>query len=811
MKRVICTCFGLLLGASILYGQQGEHKKIVTKEFLKQQDSTWVIINAKVEADSLFLELGDGETKAYIEQIGKDYYLYSEADYFCALGSKHIIIAKCPEIVLNNQEVDAIYKVAEKRKDVPYDSRPLPRPFHYVNKEKNSKEIVFQSPESPSNVFGRLFIRRDWRHLPPNITLELISDNGSYYSDPLFKDSTYVYQDNSLELAAVLVEKDNRGPSIKIESVSVDDNTQNINADRHDWYSSSKSIIIPVNKQISNVKTIKVTYSYLDNNLEKKYEDALFFNKPANKSVYNRKKTAKEHPLTNATRKPADVLLILSCVLLGLMLLFSAFLALSISRMNNKKDGTADKYRQNRRIQEGPEPTNSFSDSNLEKINNLKATIDKALGPKKDYETYSELVQRQAARLKEIERASLKVFSKPEEGESYEDFFKSKLERAAQFERLIEKYFGPKPRGMYYSQYFDIIKKESEADQKNLERLHESIKQEFGEPDNREEYSDFIRRKVEELKGVSNLVDLYLRRPKGEETYESVVKAAGNKVNTLDNLSIIIKEDFGQPQADEGVIDLFRRVSQERKEILNQQVQKSLEALQKQKEDLEKEHIAIVTRLNGELDSAETTRKNDLQLFCSTQHVLLNRVREAYGNCTKYIGHGSKFGEYTKHFGMPLIAFIEMAEATYNSTDEKDTVAEVIERIRPSLQKALDDHTSWLNAITRLEAYSRAECIRKHMLKEGIQLASLTNMFYAMHEFLSNNQFTLAALPELFYETDNIDEYECDNMDIVISSLFDYEEEVQSNAIVDIIRIGYTFKNEPAVKTTVAYYSKPKA
>ena len=96
------------------------------------------------------------------------------------------------------------------------------------------------------------------------------------------------------------------------------------------------------------------------------------------------------------------------------------------------------------------------------------------------------------------------------------------------------------------------------------------------------------------------------------------------------------------------------------------------------------------------------------------------------------------------------------------------------------------------------------------MLEDGLDLTALSELYYAVQGLLGCADVELQPLPELFVDTTDLDNYQLDNMDIVISSLFDYESQVHESAIIDLIKAGYVVAGEPT-KSTIAFYSKPQA
>ena len=314
---------------------------------------------------------------------------------------------------------------------------------------------------------------------------------------------------------------------------------------------------------------------------------------------------------------------------------------------------------------------------------------------------------------------------------------------------------------------------------------------------------DNIEQKINSLK--MTIEGVFGPKP-AEETYSMFLARRGGDLRKLEKA---VKEVFGPPNPGESTRTLLIRSTNHLKEEIEQEKRGSVRKLDEQRKHLDDEHTTAINEILEKLQFATASQQVDLKFYRSSQLSLLREMRSCYESCCRYISSGTGFGDYAKRMGLSLMSFTETAEAVYKHAEEKDDTSVLAGQMSPVIRKALDDHTSWLNALARLEAYARTEVLRKQMLRDGIGLASLSGLFYAAKEFLSNNHYVLNPLPDLFVDTDNLEDYDCDNMDIVISNIFDYEEFVQDNAVVDIIKAGYSYKNELSTKTTIAYYSKP--
>jgi len=818
MRKLLTTLGAALLFAGVLNAQN------VTPEFLREEGGGhWGIIDVAVQDGNFTISTNQDEGNVWIEKIDGRYFLLSAVDSLFINGPHNFKIDLPPEsgLSLHNKEQ------ASFRRPTSQTSMTIPRPFVINYKEQEERASWMFNLVKPNGTLERITILRHWPYAPPAITFIFEQkDNPTLKKDSILTvpcDSTiYFSSRQDLVLSKMSIEKVQEGMFIRLDNVVIDDHPlpvilykgPGLRADVDGDFFSSRYYgeTKDIGQNLNSIKSIKVVYSYLDDSLKTVKVQSTH--------------SIQQFPNESHGTKHFNILSVLSCILLGLLLLLAVslvFIAPARSRItvSEKKEisnisttvipPVKEKNADFVKREDKKAPASGEKDDIAQGINRLLSTIKRVLGLKKDNETYSQFIERRGGELVAIESASVEIFGKPKNGESYQSFFRSIKDRALQLDKMIRQYLGPRPDNMPYREFFQKIHNESELDKKALNQIHNTIIQTLGTPADGQDYSVFLTQRVKELNALPRILQTYFGLPKPGDSYESIIKARTERLSALENLDRTVKDIFGQPNTGESSTALLSRCTQSLKERLEREVQGTQQKLDAQRQQLESEHTNAINDLMETLQRVRDIKEVDMKLYCSSQLSILGRMRSSYNNCSKYITSGSPFGEYAKRIGISLMSFVELAESIYDKAEEQDCVTSISELLAPVIQKALNDHTSWLNALTRLEAYARTEVLRKQMLRDGIQLSALTNLFYAVQEFLYNNQYVLNPLPELFVNPDNLDDYNCDNMDIVISNLFDYEDEVQNNAIVDVIKIGYSCKNEPSIKTTVAYYSKPEA
>lgn len=827
MKKHLFTLIATLLCTGMLRAQD----VIVTPDILRQGGGPWACLTIDTLNNGYKLSNEINEDRIIVERVEGKYYIICGADSLFLDGPSSLKIDLPPEsgIALHEKEISSY------RRPTSQTNMTIPRPFVLVRGHNNRHSWVFNLVDKTDNrVLERVTVMREWPSEPPAITLFFNqADNLSLLRDSILTipcDSCIYYSARQdLVLSKMRIEKVPDARFIKLNSVTINNNPSPLTLykgaatlanDSEDSYSSMYfAETTTIGQNLGSINSIKVNYSYLDNELREISQTS-------------------EHHIKQVPGGGEDSLIASSGVLLGLMLFFALLLvAIAPSRnkmiaevRNNESNKVPDIPKQSvatqntdaTKAKQKTPPTNKRIDDSVKKeFDRILSTIDRVFGPRKNNETYTQFLERKGRQLLSLKYAADAAFGRPAEGETYESFFSKiskKKDNIDLIDLLIRQYFGPIPKGMKYPDVFQKIKYKYEDDSRALKKLQNDIRTILGDPEPGQDYSQLVRQRFNELISMPILIDTYFGVGKDGEGYETIIKTKAERLSALEELDRATKEVFGQPNERESSSDLLRRSVQSLKQRLEDE-QQSLEdekrsvrqKLDAQKQELEIEHTKDKDRILEKLQSMTASQQVNTRDLCSSQLAILDRMRRSYNVCIKYISSGSKVGEYTKHFGISLMSFIESAESIYKNDEEKENTTSLSEKMSPLIQKALNDHTSWLNALSRLEAYARTEVLRKYMLRGGIHLSALTDLYYAVQEFLFNNRYILNTLPELFIDCDNIDDYICDNMDIVISNIFDYEEEIQDSAIVDIIKIGYSYKDKPVNKTTVAYYSKPKA
>ena len=745
MKKFIAILFSVLLSLATLHS-----KDLITADYLQTRKGPWACLEGELIENTLALKLWKNEKNAFLEKVKDQYYLFSRADSIF-IGEDHkLLIIKKDDIDLLNQEREERIKNKEIGTTGGSSPRPLPRPFALKGNGNNNKWTVDLTNTNKEDV-GKVVIIKDWPHACPACSL-VFSKNAN---PSLEKDSIFVARDSSsfnyrsdkecLVLDSIKVTKDENGPFVRIDKIEINGEARDICYKTRNSQKPDTTDAYTLDSCYAEVAVEKLKVQDIKD-IRVEYS---FLNDKLEKESKSIQITFNK-PSTKAAPVNLQRLVDIICYFLfGLMVLTSAALLALLLRTPKKAP-------------EGPGP----------------GTKENEVTTPSDQQIQTTAAAQQQTLLEKT---------------------KQEKDALVQENEVLKK------------NYNDLQAKIAEFEQRVI-RLMETAQNIFGEREDGEKLTDFISRKGQELKDLADrftkleeMIRTSLGAVPDGMKYSEFFQNIQSERDLLAQIRKPLSSYFGSPQDDESydtffsniyehIRELERRIEDEKANSQRELTQK----LEEQKELFEKQQQQLLT-----------AHQEDTRLFCDTQLTLLNKMKSAYQTCIKSVISSSKFGRYVRSLASSLDSFLEMAEPIFKETTEEDCIASLSEKFSLTLRRELRDHTSWLNTLIRLEAYARTEVLRKPMLEDGIDLTALTEFFYAAQELLRTNFYTINPLPALFIDTNRLEDFRRDNMDSVISSLFNYKEVLKTSAIVDIIQIGYSYKNDAATQTTITYYVKP--
>ena len=366
-----------------------------------------------------------------------------------------------------------------------------------------------------------------------------------------------------------------------------------------------------------------------------------------------------------------------------------------------------------------------------------------------------------------------------------------------------------------------------DSDKQRITKFFDSVTEALGEKPADETYSDFVIGRIRKLQ--STIRDLKAERGKFEKTIEQFFgpvpegktpdQFLSKEIEDLQALPAFVCRAIGVPGDNETHASLIQKKLDDLRKS-KEDLRKSEEELQackdavnqkllEQKEQITAFYEKIIANYKEQAEALSDNSMKDRKRFLSALARHFSKMKLQYARFTRQ-AKAKRFGEHARRIGIPFMSYVEHLESVCANVKVEDTIPDVVATLQQTLLKTLNDHSSWLNAILRLETYGRTEALRRPMLEDGLDLTALSELYYAVQGLLGCADVELQPLPELFVDTTDLDNYQLDNMDIVISSLFDYESQVHESAIIDLIKAGYVVAGEPT-KSTIAFYSKPQA
>jgi hypothetical protein len=449
---------------------------------------------------------------------------------------------------------------------------------------------------------------------------------------------------------------------------------------------------------------------------------------------------------------------VLAAILLGLTLLFALTLILFSPQMKPRKM-TADKTMPEADGRPVQTASRVSGDSEKEKIAKFLESINAVFGEAPVNQTYTEFVSSRVndfkARIKEKD---------------------DRIQELQAIQNGFEKIFGNLETGIDYEAFFSGINNRAF----NLERI---VTDYFGKVPPEQTYAQFLSKEIEDLQIIPAAICKEIRPPQDQETYVSIIRETANELNQVKSKL----EGYEQEKSD---------------------------ALQRQKEEITSDYDRRIKVMQGSLDTAQHNASADMKLFQAGILTLLSRMQYQYDRFTRRAKTTSKFGDYARKIGIPFTSYVENLKRTV-CQDGKDesTVSDIINEMRPLLLNSLNDQTSWLNDILRMETYEHAEVLRQPMREGGLNLSALSELYCALHGLLGGIGIELQSLPELFANTTDLSDYQLNHKDHFLGLLLDFKDEdaVRHSAIVDLVKAGYTISGEAPVKSTIIYHDEPQA
>lgn len=753
MKRLLISLIILAASVTSAYSE-GEKDLAATLA----QNSNWAVMSFDgkgLKSESTGLRVFPAQTTTV---------LFSTVDFFYIDGTGSCRLEEESGIILHNKEYDIYTTRVDNPKNNALNNYQLalPRPFTIVDNVeiKIGENDIDKHTWDSWNLFlsqagakeQHLTIYRKWQHKVPSVSLLFTRRDSSDLSSTVktnSKDTTFIIDDNRFFLDSIVLQKstDYRERLVKIDSVHIDNAVYKDSSNFHDGFFLCEPISIDTDLDIQDKHSVEVFYSYLDDQLQEQSERLSI------------KIESKQVP------PPHNLGLILSSVLLGLTLIVALLLMLFSPRKKTRKDPIE---KVETKLLPANDTGNTVSDAEKQKITRFLESFLESINtifeesPSVN-QTYSDFV---AAKVKDFKERIQEKDSRIQE-------LTAQIQTQQGIKSASDNVFGEPEPGTDYESFFQEICNRAAK----LERVISDL---FGNVPPDQTYAQFLTNEVKDLQDIPTTIGKTIRFPEEGETYVSVIQETSQELKKTH-------------------------------EKLEQCEQDKIDALQKQKEEITSSYDGIIRNLNDRLDAVVNIAMTDRARYLTGILSILSKIQIQYDRFTKRAKTTGKLGNYAKHIAMPLTSYAESLKAIIKNAKEEETVSDIINALRPHLLKGLNDHTSWLNVILRLETYSRAEILRRPMLEDGLDLAALSELYFALQGLMNGVGIELQPLPELFADTTDLSDYTRNKTDIIISDFFEYRDVVQNSAIVDLIKEGYSVTGEEPVKSTITFYPKPQA